>query len=115
MVRDEDMEVFSFAVIKRLACSLCSFVGRHHVSSVYKLAVSARVCNQQRERERESSRVESLSHMAFLPVFRLLSGSSVVPSKIKQTLKKKKKALLPPTSTRLRTHKERELEREGRE
>lgn len=59
------------------------FVG-WHVSSVYKLALTVcvsvclYVCNQ--EGERESSRVESLSHVAFLPVFRLLSGSSVVSS-----------------------------------
>lgn len=34
----------------------------------------------------KATEVESLSHVAFLPVFSLLSGSSLVPRKIKQTL-----------------------------
>lgn len=45
------------------------------------------MCKVKKERERESSIFGSLSHVAFLLVFRLLSGSSVVPSQIKQTPK----------------------------
>lgn len=89
------------------------FVGWHHVSAVYKLAVcvSVYVCNLEREREREgeSSRVESLSHVAFLPVFRLLSGSSVVPTKIKQTPKNALYSLPPPPAQK---HTERDGEKE---
>lgn len=59
----------------RLACRTCSW---QHRSSVYKLAPWARVfaCLQSGEGE-GSCRVRSLSHVAFLSVFRLLSGSSV--------------------------------------
>ena len=75
------------------------FVGWHHVSSVYKWAVTVCVCLCVRaERERKSSRVGSLSHVAFLPVFRLLSGSGVVPSKIKQT-PKTPSHIQPPQNT----------------
>lgn len=60
---------------RRLACRTCSW---QHRSSVYKLAPWARVfaCLQSGEGE-GSCRVRSLSHVAFLSVFRLLSGSSV--------------------------------------
>ena len=53
------------------------------------------------ERERESSRVELLSHVAFLPAFRLLSGSRVVPREIKKI----NLITLPPTSTCQNLHK----------
>lgn len=89
------------------------FVVWHHVSSVYKLAVSAcvYVCNQWVEEEGGcglNSRVESLSHVAFLPVFRLLSGSNVVHGRIKQT---QKTTLLPPACSCPKSHKDREKAR----
>lgn len=85
----------------RLACRACSW---QHTSSVYKLAPWARVfvCLQSAEGE-GSCRVRSLSHVAFLSVFRLLSGSSVRLIIIKQT---------PQTPFRLRKKRKEAVELE---
>lgn len=83
-VLNADMDALAFSFITGwLACGACSW---QHASCVYKLAPWARVfvCLQSAEGE-GSCRVRSLSHVAFLSVFSLLSGSCVRLIIIKQT------------------------------
>lgn len=95
---DTDALAFSF-ITGWLACGACSW---QHASCVYKLAPWARVfvCLQSAEGE-GSCRVRSLSHVAFLSVFSLLSGSSVRLIRIKQT---------PQTPFRLRRKGKKQIE-----